>query len=136
MNGSGNAYIVILLHHHLKHVRYVDVSMPLEAMLMIQDQGEWAVPSVLAAQVQKIHPQVSAAQVYNTWREVSEVHWRRDDLQIPSATKLLKEFGDEVDIFDPKDVPDGVEILAWEMKKIARQLKGKIIEVGMDATCT
>jgi len=49
--------------------------------------------------------------------------------------KLLKEFGDEADIFEPKHVPEGVEILAWGMKKIAGPLKGKIIEVGMDATC-
>ena len=48
---------------------------------------------------------------------------------------LLKELGDKVDIFEPHHIPEGVEILAWGMKKIAKPLTGKIVEVGMDATC-
>lgn len=131
-----DAYVVIVLHHHFRHVHYLDVSMPPGATQIIQDQSEWATPSVLSTQIRKMYPTVSAAQVYNTWKDLSEVHWRREDLQIPSAMKLLAEFKDEVDIFRPKDIPEGVEILAWGMKKIAGKLKGKILEVGMDATCT
>ena len=92
-------------------------------------------PSTLETRIRKIYP-VSSAQVYNVWRELNETYWRRDELQIPSEIKLLKEFSNEADLFEPKDIPEGVEILLWGMKKIAEPLRGKILEVGMDATCT
>ncbi|TFK60517.1 hypothetical protein BDN72DRAFT_939826 [Pluteus cervinus] len=84
-------YLVVNLGHHVKHVHYVDVAMPPEAMQTIKEQ------------------------IYNAWREHSQTHWRRDDLQLPSARKLLLEFRDEVDIFEPTNIPEGVEILAWGM---------------------
>jgi hypothetical protein len=31
-------------------------------------------------------------------------------------------------------IPEGVDILAWGMKKIAVLLKGMVIKIGMDAT--
>lgn len=130
-----NAYVVIILHHNFRHVNYIDVAMPEGATRLIQDQAEWAVPSTLVTRIRKIYPQVSAAQIYNAWRELSETYWRRDELQIPSAIKLLKEFSNEVDLFEPKNIPEGVEILAWGMKKIAEPLRGKVLEVAMDATC-
>jgi hypothetical protein len=131
----GNAYIIISLHHHFKHVHYVDVTMPLEAMQMVNKQAEWVMPSDLTTKVQLAYPQVLIAQVYNTWKAVSETHWRRDNLQIPSTRKLLVKFSDDVDIFKPENVPDGAEMLTWGMKKITRPLKGKVVEIGMDATC-
>lgn len=109
--------------------------MPPEAMEMIQAQVEWATPSDLMSKVREVFPNVSSAQVYNAWRALSETYWRRDDMQISSAQKLLAEFDDEVDIFEPTCIPEGVEILAWGMKKIAKPLTGKIVEIGMDATC-
>ena len=109
--------------------------MPPEAMQMIEEQVAWLTPSAMASNVRVAHPQVSAAQIYNAWREHSQTHWRRDVLQLPSARKLLVEFGNEVDVFEPIDVPEGVEILAWGMKKIAESLNGKVLEIGMDATC-
>ncbi|KAJ6626462.1 hypothetical protein B0H10DRAFT_1998466, partial [Mycena sp. CBHHK59/15] len=45
-----------------------------------------------------------------------------DDLQLPSAVKLLEE-------------NEGVEMLCWGMKKVAGPLKGKIVAIGVDATC-
>ena len=75
------------------------------------------------------------AQVYKAWRAVSETSWRHDNLQIPSTRKLLAKFDDDVDIFEPENISEGTEILAWGMKKIAEPLKGKVVEVGMDATC-
>ena len=53
--------------------------------------------------IRKIYSQVSSAQIYNVWRELSETYWRRDNLQISSAIKLLKEFSNEVDLFEHKD---------------------------------
>ena len=76
------------------------------------------------------------AQVYNAWREHSQTYRCRDDLQLQSAKKFPTEFGDEVDAFEPVSVPEGVEMLAWGMKKIVDgPLTGKVFEIGMDATC-
>jgi hypothetical protein len=47
---------------------------------------------------------------------------------------LLKEYSEDVDIFDIP-VADGVEQLCWGMKKIIGPLKGKVVEIGIDATC-
>lgn len=63
-----------------------------------------------------------------------------NDVPIPqlsyvSAKMLLAEYGDDIDIFEPADIPDGVEMLAWGMKRITEPLKGKVVEIGMDATC-
>lgn len=65
---------------------------------------------------------------------MSEMLWKRDHMQLPSAKTLLTEFGDNVDVFEIK-VAEGVEQLCWGMKKIASKLKGKIVEIGIDATC-
>ncbi|KAJ6603013.1 hypothetical protein B0H10DRAFT_2230039 [Mycena sp. CBHHK59/15] len=62
------------------------------------------------------------------------VEWLTPIAMLPSAAKLLEEHGDNVDIFKPEDIPEGVEMLCWGMKKVAGLLKGKIIEIGVDAT--
>jgi hypothetical protein len=67
--------------------------------------------------------------------EMSEPFWRFDNDQLLSTKKVLQDHLDDVDIFEPEDVPDGVEMLCWGMKKIAMPLTGKIVEVGVDATC-
>ena len=65
---------------------------------------------------------------------MSEILWKRDDLQLPSAEILLQEYSDKVNVFDLPKV-DGMEQLAWGMKKVSDQLRGKVVEVGIDATC-
>lgn len=65
---------------------------------------------------------------------MSKTLWRRDPLQLPLAKMLLKEFGGDVDVFDVNKAK-GVEQLCWGMKKIGARLKGKVVEVGIDATC-
>lgn len=131
----GKRTITIQLEHHTKHVQYVDVSMPPGAAKMIREHVEWLTPVAMVAKVQAAYAGVNAAQIHRAWMDMSQLFWRRDDLQLPSAKKLLEEFTDMVDIFSPKAIPDGVEILCWGMKKIATPLKGKIVEVGIDATC-
>jgi hypothetical protein len=66
---------------------------------------------------------------------MSEVLWRRDKEQLPSARKLLEEFGEEVEVFTIADIPDGAEMLCWGMKKIMEPLDGKVVKIGVDATC-
>jgi hypothetical protein len=109
--------------------------MPPEALQMIQEQAEWSTPAEMGAKIQSLYPQVTMKQIHAAWRELSREYWHRDKEQLPSAQKLLAEFGDDVDIFEPVDVPDGVEILAWGMKRIAEPLKRKVVEIGIDATC-
>ncbi|KAF7354458.1 SWIM-type domain-containing protein [Mycena venus] len=104
------------------------------ALDMILEDVEWLIPVAMVSKVQAAFPTVTAAQIHRAWMEMSEIYWRRDDLQLPSAAKLLEEHGEDVDIFKPENVPEGVEMLCWGMKKIAGPLKGKIVEIGVDAT--
>jgi hypothetical protein len=87
------------------------------------------------SKVQTAYPQVTSKQVHRAWRELSQTYWRRDELQLPSARKLLAEYPKEVDLFHVNGVLEDVELLAWGMMKIATPLKGQIVEIGMDATC-
>jgi hypothetical protein len=109
--------------------------MPPEALQIIQEQAEWLTPGAMAAKIQSAYPQVTTSQIHAAWREQSKTYWRRDDDQLTSARKLLAEYGEDVDIFEPVGVPEGVEILAWGMKQIAEPLRRKVVEIGMDATC-
>jgi hypothetical protein len=127
--------MVMNLQHHVKHVPYIDVSMPPEALKMIEDQVEWLTPAAMASKVQAACPQVTSKQIYKAWRELSQTYWQRDELQLPSAKKLLAEYPEEVDVFDVGGIPEDVEILAWGMKRITTRLKGHVVEIGMDATC-
>lgn len=102
---------------------------------MICDQADWATPIALVAKVQGSFLQITASQTHTAWQQMSKIFWQRDDAQLPSASLLLKEYGDDVDRFNPTNVPEGVEILCWGMKKIARPLINKVAEIGLDATC-
>ena len=127
-----SGHITISLRHH---VLYVDVGMPPEALQMIQEQAEWSTPAAMASKIQSLYPKVMMKQIHAAWRELGQVYWHCDDAQLLSAKKLLTEFEDEIDIFEPIGMPEWVEMLAWGMKKIAGPLRGKIAEIGMDATC-
>ncbi|KAJ6552665.1 hypothetical protein DFH09DRAFT_925044 [Mycena vulgaris] len=108
--------------------------MPQGALDIVRENVEWLTPVAMVSKVQASFPQVTAAQIHRAWMEMSEIFWRRDDAQLPSAAKLLEEHGNDVDIFTPEEVPEEVEMLCWGMKKIAGPLKGKIVEIGVDAT--
>lgn len=108
--------------------------MPPEAADIIRENLEWSTPSSIIPKVQAVYPQVTGKQVHKAWADMSEVLWKRDHLQLPSAKKLLQEFSDDVDVFEV-NVAEGVEILCWGMKKTLARLKGKVVEIGIDATC-
>lgn len=120
---GGELHVAVKLQHEFKHVLYFDVTMPPEANQMIEEQVEWLKPATMVSKIQSVYPQVTATQVHTAWRELSKAHWLRDKHQISSATKLLNEFGDDVDVFQLQDVPEGTEMVAWGMKKIAQLLK-------------
>ncbi|KAJ7194445.1 hypothetical protein GGX14DRAFT_679021 [Mycena pura] len=81
-----------------------------------------------------ITDRVSNAQIYNAWWTVVECFWKRDDNQMISTERLLKEYKDEVDVFAPQGVPEDIEILCWGMKQITQRLKTRVVEIAMDAT--
>lgn len=130
----GTQVITIRIEHHDRHTQYLDVDMPPEALDIIRDNLEWSTPVSITPKVQALYPNVTSKQVHKAWTEMSEILWKRDHLQLPSAEILLKEFGDDVDVFDIP-VADGIQQLCWGMKKIAGRLKGKVVEIGIDATC-
>jgi hypothetical protein len=137
-NGDPMAHelmVYISLKHTTQHKPYYDVAMPAGAAAIIREHLEWTTPAEMVTKIQDEYPSVTRAQVHDAWTRMSEVLWRKDDNQMASAIKLLAEFPDEVDIFTPEGVSEGVEILCWGMRNIAGQLKGKIVEIALDATC-
>ncbi|KAJ7086004.1 hypothetical protein B0H15DRAFT_950602 [Mycena belliarum] len=88
----------------------------------------------MVTKVQAVFPTVTAAQIRRAWMELSEPYWRFDNDQLLSTKKMLEEHTDDIDIFEPQNVPEGVEMMCWGMKKIATPLKGKVVEIGVDAT--
>ncbi|KAJ7829515.1 hypothetical protein B0H14DRAFT_3717388 [Mycena olivaceomarginata] len=130
---QGFRKVTVRLHHHDAHVPCYDVAMPEEAAAIIREGIQHHTPVEMVGKVQGLFPQVTASQVHSAWSAMSEVLWKRDDLQLPSAEKLLQEFGDDVDVFDVHPA-EGVDQLCWAMPKIAEPLRGKIVEIGLDAT--
>ncbi|KAG6866071.1 hypothetical protein C0993_007653 [Termitomyces sp. T159_Od127] len=116
--------VTVQLKHDTKHVTYTDVNMPEEALAIVHEHVEWLTPVAMVGKVQATFPEVTAAQIHAAWSQMSQLYWRRDDSQLLSASKLLTEYLDDVDVFSPIDVPNGVELLCWGMKKIAQLLRG------------
>ena len=88
----------------------------------------------MARHIQTIYPVVLAMQVHRAWMTMSKTLWKRDTEQILSARVLLTECKDDVDILTIPAV-DRVEQVVWVMKKVMDPLRGKIIKIGIDATC-
>jgi len=126
--------ITIYLQHHEAHTPYYDVAMPDDAASLIREHLEWLTPSAMVSKVQASFPAVTATQVHSAWSVMSETLWKRDDLQLPSAEILLREYSGEAEVFNLAKV-DGVEQLAWGVKRVSDRLRGKVVEVGIDATC-
>ena len=108
--------------------------MPVEVLEIIWTNLEWSTPVSMVCQVQGLFLNVTAKQIHTAWTRMSEVLWRQDKEQLKSAWLLLDELGNEVDVFEIEAV-EGVEQICWGMKKIARRLEGKIVEIAIDATC-
>ena len=126
--------VSVQIQHHERHLPYYDVAMPPEAADIICENLEWTTLVSIIPKVQAAYPQVTRKQVHWAWMEMSEVLWKRDHMQLPFAKMLLEEFDDDVDVFEI-DVAEGVQQLCWGMKKILAHLKGKVVKIGMDATC-
>lgn len=101
---------------------------------IIRENLQWHTPVEIAPNVKAQYHSVTSSQVHFAWTQMSEILWKRDKMQLPSAETLLKELGDEVDVLAVPPA-DGVEQLCWAMKKIIQPLKGQIVEIAIDATC-
>ena len=126
--------IMVNLRHHDDHVLYFDVEMPSGALDIICEHLKWSTPASLVLQIQATYPNVTAKQVHAAWTEMSKTLWKRDQYQLPSAEILLNEYSNDVDVFNIP-VANGVEQLCWGMKKVVSRLKGKVVEINIDATC-
>jgi hypothetical protein len=131
---STDRTVSIHLHHYDDHIPYFDVEMPPGALDMIREDLEWSTPASLGAKIQASYPNVTAKQVHSAWTEMSETLWKRNQYQLPSAEILLKEYSEDVHVFDIPTA-DGIEQLCWGMKRVESKLKGQIVEIGIDATC-
>jgi len=104
--------VTVRLDHHEKHVPYYDVAMPQDAIKMIRDSLEWSTPVSMVPRVQASFPNITAKQIHASWTQMSEVIWKRDPDQLVSAQALLRDWGDDVELFE-LDVADGVQQLCW-----------------------
>ena len=89
--------ITIHLEHHVKHVHYVNVSMPPGALDIICENVGQLTPVAMVAKVQAAFPDITAGQIHTA---TGEQYWGRDNLELPSAEKLPADFGDDVDVFE------------------------------------
>jgi hypothetical protein len=78
---------------------------------------------------------VTSSQIYSVWAKMSEAIWKRNPDQLSSAKELLEEYPDDVEVFRDITPPDGVQQLCFGLKRILHGLRGKIVEIGLDATC-
>ena len=118
----------------MRHTPYYDVSLHPEAAALIRENLDWFSPHEVSKKVMAIYPSITANQVHAAWTTMSETLWKRDKEQLPSVKLLLGELKDDVTILGLPGM-DGVEQVAWVMKKVVEQLQGKIVEIGIDATC-
>jgi hypothetical protein len=126
--------ITVWLEHHMKHPPYYNVSLPPEATALIRENLEWFTPHEVAKKVLQIYPSITANQVHTAWTTMSETLWKRSRDQLPSIKALLAELGSDVALLDLPGM-EGVEQVAWAMKGVLLPLQGKIVEIGIDATC-
>src|SRR6266571_5153565 len=126
--------VTIWLEHHMAHIPYYNVTLPPEAAALIQENLEWTCPNEITKKVQMTYPSITTNQIHTAWTTMSETLWKRGREQLPSVKALLGELECDVAVLDLPAM-EGVEQVAWVMKKIALPLRGKIVEIGIDATC-
>lgn len=133
-SGENTYKITIWLKHHKKHPPYYDVSLPPEAVVLIRENPEWFSPHGVAKKVLVTYPTITANQVHAAWSTMSETLWKRDRDPLPSVKVLLGELESDVALLDLPQM-EGVEQVAWVMKRVVSPLRGKIVKIGIDATC-
>ena len=126
--------ISVWLEHHIWHTPYYDVGFPHEAAALIWENLEWSSPNEVVRKLMLTYPSISTNQIHTAWTTMSRTLWKQDREQLHSVKVLLGELKDDIAILD-LPATEGVEQIAWVMKNIVAPLRGKIIEIGIDATC-
>jgi hypothetical protein len=101
---------------------------------LIRENLEWFSPHEVAKKVLVIYPSITMTQVHTAWTTKSETLWKWNREQLPSVKLILGELEDDVAILGLPGM-DRVEQVVWVMKKVVLQLQGKIVKIGIDATC-
>ena len=102
---------------------------------MVRRDIDWALPNDLTWKIQQDYLVVTSKQIMTIWTKLAQELWKwKPENQMESAMILLRESNDVTDLF-VLEVEDGVNQLAWGMKKIAHLLRVGIIKVRIDATC-
>ncbi|KAJ7577132.1 hypothetical protein C8J56DRAFT_1007246 [Mycena floridula] len=128
-NPHGGKTIRVYLRHAKAHRHYYDVQMPEGALAIIRDRLETATPNELVGQIQTQFPNVTAAQIHTTWSKMSETVWKRDPNQLLSAQTLLREFPEDVDLFEEVVPTEGIEQLCFGLKRVLEGLRGKLYSI-------
>ena len=68
------------------------------------------------------------------WTTMSKMLWKQCNEQVASVKALLSELQDDALILDLPGM-EGVEQVAWVMKRVMSPLQGKIVKIEIDATC-
>ena len=118
----------------MKHMLYYNVSLPPEAAALIRENIDFHSPNEIAKRILLTHPSITANQVHAAWSKMSEALWKQDVNQITSIKTLLGEYHDDTAVLELLKM-EGVEQVAWVMKKIVLPLRGKIVKIRIDATC-
>ena len=101
---------------------------------MVGRDIDWALND-LTRKIQQDYPAVTSKQIMTIWTKLAQQLWKRKpENQMESATILFKGSDDVTDLF-VLEVEEGVDQLAWGMKRVAHLLGAGIIEVGIEATC-
>ena len=118
----------------MKHTPYYDVSIPPDAAALIRENLESLCPNEVSKKVLMTYPMITAKQVHTAWTTMSETLWKRGRDQMASVKALLGELQEDAAMLNLPGI-EGVDQVAWVMKKTVETLRGKIVEIGIDATC-
>lgn len=126
--------VTVRLCHVQKHASYEDVRLPKEVFSYIQKNMANFSPSEMMPAIRVKNPTVTVPQVHRAWGTISENTWKLDKDQINSARLFIAKMEKELALLD-LEVEEGVEQVAWVNTCVDMRLKGKIVEVAIDATC-
>jgi hypothetical protein len=86
-------------------------------------------------------PNFSRKSVYQIWIGHCSQQWKRDEDEVKSANKLLREAAmlPETSLYQVVEIPlterDGFTAIALSLPQALRQFGGKIREISLDSAC-
>ncbi|KAJ3964227.1 hypothetical protein EV361DRAFT_856344 [Lentinula raphanica] len=120
---------------HCGHPPYVNIAMSLQHRKTIKEMKQYS-PSKIWDYILKQDPEteLTEKQVQTEWTRINEDHWRLDQDQVTSASKLLENFDQEKVEIIPITQRKGSSSIAFAFTKILDGIGSDIEEVLMDST--